>query len=78
MKVLEILQEIHPQFDYEASKDFFADGLIDSFDLTRLIATLEDEFGISIGGDELAAENFKNLEALQALLSRHGVKEGLR
>lgn len=74
MKLLEILQGIHPQFDYEKSEDFFAEGLIDSFDLTRLIAALEDEFGISIGGEELSAENFRNLEALQALLARHGVK----
>ena len=74
MKLLEILQGIHPQFDYENSKDFFEEGLIDSFDLTRLIAALEEEFGISIGGEELAAENFRNLEALQSLLSRHGVK----
>lgn len=74
MKLIEILQEIHPQFDFQASQDFFADGLIDSFDLTRLIAALEEAYDISIGGDDLQAENFKNLEALQALLQRHGVK----
>lgn len=74
MKILEILQGLHPQFDYENSEDFFAEGLIDSFDLTRLIAALEEAFGISIGGDELDAENFKNLDAISALLSRHGVK----
>lgn len=74
MKLLEILQDIHPQFDYEHSEDFFEDGFIDSFDLTRLIAALEEEFGISIGGEELSAENFRNLSALQELLARHGVK----
>ena len=75
MKLLEILEGIHPQFDYEKSEDFFADGLIDSFDLTRLIAALEEKFDISIGGDELAAENFKNLAALRGLLIRHGGEE---
>lgn len=74
MKILGILEEIHPQFDYSTSQDFFADGLIDSFDLTRLIAALEENFDISIGGEELSAENFKNLEALQSLLRRHGVE----
>lgn len=74
MKLLEILQEIHPQFDYKTSKDFFADGLIDSFDLTRLIAALEECYGISIGGEELAAENFKNLDAIEGLIRRHGIK----
>lgn len=74
MKILEILQGLHPQFDYKKSVDFFEEGLLDSFDLTRLIAALEEEFGISIGGDELDAENFKSLEAIAALLTRHGVQ----
>ncbi len=72
MKILEILQQLHPQFDYQASEDFFADGLLDSFDLTRLIAELESAYGIEIAGDELEADNFRNLAALAALLARHG------
>ncbi|MBO6291998.1 MAG: acyl carrier protein [Selenomonas sp.] len=74
MKLLDILQDIHPQFDFEKSEDFFADGLIDSFDLTRLIAALEEAYDINIGGNELKAENFKNLEAIRALLERCGAQ----
>ena len=74
MKIIEILQGIHPQFDYEKSEDYFADGLIDSFDLTRLIAALEEAYDINIGGNELKAENFKNLEAIRALLERCGAQ----
>lgn len=74
MKLLDILQDIHPQFDFEKSEDFFAEGLIDSFDLTRLIAALEEEYEISIGGNELRAENFRNLEAIRALLARCGAQ----
>ena len=58
----------------EKSEDFFADGLIDSFDLTRLIAALEEAYDINIGGNELKAENFKNLEAIRALLERCGAQ----
>ena len=74
MKLLDILQDIHPQFDFEKSEDFFADGLIDSFDLTRLIAALEEGYDINIGGNELKAENFRNLEAIRALLERCGAQ----
>ena len=74
MKLLDILLDIHPQFDFEKSEDFFADGLIDSFDLTRLIAALEEAYDINIGGNELKAENFKNLEAIRALLERCGAQ----
>ena len=73
-KILEILREIDSVYDYEKSQDFFADGYLDSFDLTRLIAIFEDKFGISIGGDDLNADNFKSIPAMEALLARHGVK----
>ena len=76
MKVLEILQALHPQFDYSASQDYFADGLLDSFDLTRLIASLEEQFGVELTGEELQADNFRNLSAIQALLASHGIGQG--
>lgn len=75
MRLLDILEEMHPQFDYAASSDFFADGLLDSFDLTRLIAELESAYGVKITGEELSSDNFRNLSAIQAMLARHGVEE---
>ena len=77
MKLIEILQEIHPQFDFEKSKDFFADGLIDSFDLTRLIGALEEAYGISIKGEDLKAENFRSLASITEMLERYGVKQAI-
>ncbi len=75
MKIVEILENLNPQFDYTKSSDFFADEILDSFDLTRLIVAMEEAYGINLGGDDLSAENFKNIAALANLLSRHGVKQ---
>ena len=72
-KVMEILQELHPNFDFAVSKDFFADGYLDSFDLTKLIVELEDLYDIEIEGEDVAAENFQNIGVLCELLKRHGV-----
>lgn len=72
-KVIDILQDMHPNFDFAASNDFFADGYLDSFDLTKLIVELEDLYDIEIEGEDVAAENFQNIGALCALLKRHGV-----
>ncbi len=69
MKALpEILKEIRPEFDFTASKDFIADGMLDSFDMVSLVATLDKTYGISIQGTDIVPENFKNLETIGTLL----------
>ena len=73
-KILFILKQIRPEFDYASSSDFLADGMLDSFDVVALVAALDSTFGISIDGTEIVPENFRNLTALRSLLERHGVR----
>ena len=72
-KVIEILKEIRPEFDFTKSEDFIADGYIDSFDLITFVAALEKNYGIKIKGTEIVPENFCNLAAITGLLKGHGV-----
>jgi acyl carrier protein len=75
MKALsEILKEIRPEFDFTASSDFMADGMLDSFDMVTLVATLDKTYGISIQGTDIVPENFKNLQTIEALLRQCGVQ----
>jgi acyl carrier protein len=69
-----ILKEVRPESDFEHSKDFLAEGLLDSFDIVALVAALDRHFNIAIDGVEIVPENFNTLEAIQKLLSRHGVQ----
>ena len=69
----EILNEIRPEFDFAASRDFIADGMLDSFDMMTLVATLDKTYGISIQGTDIVPENFKNLQTIGALLRQSGV-----
>ncbi len=70
----EILKEIRPEFDFNISDDFIADGMLDSFDMVTLVATLDKTFGISIQGTDIIPENFKNLQTIEALLRQCGAK----
>ena len=70
----EMLAEIRPESDFKASNDFIADGLLDSFDVVTLVAALDKAHGISVGGLDIVPENFKNLTAIKALLSKYGVQ----
>jgi acyl carrier protein len=72
--VVEILKEIRPEFDFTTSEDFIADGMLDSFDMVTLVATLDKTYGISISGVEIVPENFKNLKAIETLLGKYGVR----
>ncbi|MGA2243181.1 MAG: acyl carrier protein [Verrucomicrobiota bacterium] len=73
--VAEILKEIRPEFDFATSKDFIADGMLDSFDVVTLVAMLDKNFGISIQGVDIVPENFKNHETIEALLRKSGYKQ---
>jgi len=70
----EILKEIRPEFNFSTSTDFMADGMLDSFDMITLVATLDKTHGISIQGVDIVPEHFKNLQAIDALLRKYGIR----
>lgn len=72
-KVLTVLSQIRPEFDFTQSADFFEDGLLDSFDLVTLVSELDKTYGISIDGMDIVPDNFNNVAAIEALLVRNGV-----
>ena len=57
-ELLDILNEIRPEFNYTDSEDFIADGLLDSFDIISLISILEEKYNIKIDGLDIVPENF--------------------
>ena len=70
----EILKEIRPEFDFTASNDFMADGMLDSFDMITLVAALDKNYGISIQGTDIVPEHFQNLKTIEALLRQSGAR----
>jgi acyl carrier protein len=71
--VIGILNEIRPGQDFSGATNFFDQGMLDSLDLTTLIAALESRFGVFIDVDEIMADNFCNLAAIRTVLARKGV-----
>jgi len=67
-QLLDLLQDKHPEYDYAASTDFMADGLLDSFDVVMLTSDLEARFGVLIPGESIVPENFASIAALAALI----------
>ncbi len=71
-KILDILSQIRPEFDFNSSENFIEDGMLDSFDIISLVSDLDENFGISIDGLDILPENFKNLETIKNLIIKNG------
>ena len=71
-RILEILQGIRPEFDFEASDNYIEDGMLDSFDVISLVTELEQAFGITIDGLDILPENFAGLDCIEALVVKSG------
>ena len=69
-ELLTILQEMHPEVDFESHQTLVDDKVIDSFDVITLVAEINDRMDIAIPAEELVPENFNSYAALQGLLSR--------
>jgi acyl carrier protein len=72
-ELAEILTEIRPGKKFVGVENFFDEGVLDSLDLTALVASLESRYGIFLDVDEIVPENFRNLEVIKTLLTRKGV-----
>lgn len=73
-KVLEILANIRPEFDFSDDVNFIEEGMLDSFDVVTLVADLDSTFGISIDGIDIVPENFSSIESIINLLGKNGAK----
>ena len=74
-KVIDILQELRPEFNFTTSEDYIEDGMLDSFDVVSLVSMMDKEYGISIKGREIVPENFSSLAKIQALVKKYGVTD---
>ncbi len=65
---------VRPEFDFSASTDYIADGMLDSIDVITLVSDLDREFLIGIEGVDILPENFRNMDAIRELLKKYGVE----
>ena len=69
-EILQILNELHPDVDFETTEDLIDDGLLDSLDMVTLITEINDRLDVSIPPEEIIPENFNSAKALFELVSK--------
>lgn len=69
-ELLEILEELHDDVDYETCTTLIDDKILDSFDIVTIVAEVNNVFDVQIPAEELVPENFNSAKALYALIER--------
>lgn len=73
-KLLDILAEIRDDVDFEHEEALVDEGLIDSLDLTQIIAALDEAFDVYIPSGEIEPEHFNSVRAMLALVHSYQKK----
>ena len=63
-ELLEALKRANPKIDYESSDKLVTDKVIDSIDMTSILAELEETIDIEIDMEYIVPENFNSVEAM--------------
>jgi len=69
-ELMEILEELRPDVDFENEKALIGNGILDSFDIVSLVTALNDAFDIEIKPNDLVPENFNSAAAILALVEK--------
>ncbi len=69
-KVLEILNSVRPDLDFEICNDFIDAGYLDSFDIINLVDKIEEEYNIVINALDIVPDNFNNTQSILALIKK--------
>ena len=69
-QLLELLKDVNEDVDFTTQTAIIDDEVIDSLDLTGLIADMEDPFDIEIGMNDIVPENFNTVDAMWAMIQR--------
>ena len=69
-KLLEILQSVRPDVDFETEDALIDDEILSSFDIIAMVSEINVQYGIEIQVDDLLPENFNSVDAILELIER--------
>ena len=67
-KIIEILASLKKNVDFENETAIIDSGILESFDIIRLVNMLSDEFDVEFTAAELIPENFNSVNAIVEMI----------
>lgn len=68
--LLEILQGLHPEVDFEECENLVDHKILDSFDIVSIISEVYEQFDVTISAEYIKPEYFNSAKALYALIQK--------
>ncbi len=69
-KLIEILEDIKPDVDYENCENLIDGHYLDSLSIISLVAEIEDEFDVTVPAVEIVPKNFNSVKAMWSMIER--------
>ena len=69
-ELLEILNEVNADVDFESCESLIDDGILDSFDIVSIVGELNDEFDVEISPVDIIPKNFNSAKAMWSMIER--------
>ena len=69
-KLIEILEDLQPEVDYETTENLIDGRYLDSLTILSLVSEIEDEFDVEIPTVEIIPDNFNSAEKIWKLIKR--------
>ena len=67
-KLEKILSNVKPGVDFKKEKNLISDNILTSFDIITLVATLSNEYDISIDVADIIPDNFQSIDTIKKLI----------
>ncbi len=69
-KLIEMLEELQPDVDYNTCEDLVDGRHLDSLAILALVSEIEDEFDVEIPTVEIIPSNFNSAKKIMALIEK--------
>lgn len=68
--LLEILNDLHPEVDFEKEEHLIDNKILDSFDIVTIISEVADQFDVTISAEYILPKYFNSASALYELIQK--------
>lgn len=68
--LLQILEEMRPDVDFENETALIDDDILTSMDVVEIVSEISDSLGVMISVEYLVPENFNSVDSMVALVEQ--------
>ncbi len=69
-ELIEILEDINPDVEYETCTDLVSGGYITSLEIVMMVSEIAETFNVKIPAEQIVPENFESVQSIYALIQK--------